>query len=182
MRYDSLCEAQQILCRYTARIVVWNTTDMGDNMENLKLGDIVEYKGEVNEPCVFIGHGSRIYSVIRWSSLYKFISWSLTEDKIVYPVKDSSTEKYKSLKEIGDFLKRVRIDVIDNEEPKYNSYQESLTVLRASSIANTINEAFKYAKCGFSETGFITEVSELLYDMFYDDGVTTYVYTVGNHT
>lgn len=182
MRYDSLCEAQQILCRYTARIVVWNTTDKGESMENLKLGDIVEYKGDNNELCIFIGHGSRIYSVIRWSSLYKFTSWLLTEDKIVYPVKDSSTEKYKSLKEIGDFLKRVRIDVIDDREPKYNSYQDNLTVLSTSSIANMINGAFKYAKCGFSETGFITEVSELLYDMFYDDGVTAHVYTVGNHT
>lgn len=151
-------------------------------MENLKFGDIVEYKGKDNELCIFIHHGSRIYSVIRYSSLYKFISWSLTEDKIVYPVEDSSTEEYKSLKEIGDFLKRVRIDIIDNEEPENNSYQENLTVFHSSSIANMINGAFKYAKRGFSETGFIAEVSELLYDMYYDDGVTTYVYTVRNHT
>lgn len=40
----------------------------------------------------------------------------------------------------------------------------------------------KYDKHGFSEHGFIIEVSELLYDVFYDDGVTIHVYTVGNRT
>lgn len=150
-------------------------------MKNLKLGDIVEYKVE-NEPYILAYCGACFYSLIQLDASGRFVSFSVPIGAKIQPIESSSRCEYKLLKEIGDFLKTVRIDIIDNEESKNNSYQNNLTVLNPSSIANMISEAFKYDKHGFSEHGFIIEVSELLYDMFYDDGVTIHVYTVGNRT
>lgn len=150
-------------------------------MKNLKLGDIVEYKVE-NEPYILAYCGASFYSLIQLDASGRFVSFSVPIGAKIQPIESSSRCEYKLLKEIGDFLKTVRIDVIDNEESKNNSYQNNLTVLNPSRIANMISEAFKYDKHGFSEHGFIIEVSELLYDVFYDDGVTIHVYTVGNRT
>lgn len=150
-------------------------------MKNLKLGDIVEYKVE-NEPYILAYCGDFRYSLIQPDASGRFVSFSVPRGAKIQPIESSSRCEYKLLKEIGDFLKTVRIDIIDNEESKNNSYQNNLTVLSPSSIANMISEAFKYDKHGFSEHGFIIEVSELLYDVFYDGGVTIHVYTVGNRT
>lgn len=150
-------------------------------MKNLKLGDIVEYKVE-NEPYILAYCGACFYSLIQLDASGRFVSFSVPIGAKIQPIESSSRCEYKLLKEIGDFLKTVRIDIIDNEESKNNSYQNNLTVLSPSSIANMISEAFKYDKHGFSEHGFIIEVSELLYDVFYDGGVTIHVYTVGNRT
>lgn len=150
-------------------------------MKNLKLGDIVEYKVE-NEPYILAYCGACFYSLIQLDASGRFVSFSVPIGAKIQPIESSSRCEYKLLKEIGDFLKTVRIDIIDNEGSKNNSYQNNLTVLNPSRIANMISEAFKYDKHGFSEHGFIIEVSELLYDVFYDDDVNIHVYTVGNHT
>lgn len=150
-------------------------------MKNLKLGDIVEYKVE-NEPYILAYCGTCFYSLIQLDASGRFVALSVPIGAKIQPIESSSRCEYKLLKKIGDFLKTVRIDIIDNEESKNNSYQNNLTVLNPSCIANMISEAFKYDKHGFSEHGFIIEVSELLYDVFYDDGVTIHVYTVGNRT
>ena len=148
---------------------------------DFKFGDVVEYKVE-DKPCILAYPGSFRYSLIQPDASGRFVSFSVPIGAKIQPIESSSRCEYKLLKEIGDFLKTVRIDIIDNEESKNNSYQNNLTVLNPSSIPNMISEAFKYDKHGFSEHGFIIEVSELLYDMFYDDGVTIHVYTVGNRT
>ena len=91
MRYDSLCEAQQILCRYTARIVVWNTTDTGDSMENLKRGDIVKrynddkgiYQyGVVADTLIFLGNKCIISLMYRKEAM-NFYTWTDDESSFM---------------------------------------------------------------------------------------------------
>ena len=87
-------------------------------MKNLKLGDIVEYKVE-NEPYILAYRGSHLYSIIQLDVLGRFIAFSVPIGAQIQLIESSSMPvcEYKLLKEIGDFLKRVRFDIIDNEEP-----------------------------------------------------------------
>lgn len=87
-------------------------------MKNLKLGDIVEYKVE-NEPYILAYCGACFYSLIQLDVLGRFIAFSVPIGAQIQLIESSSMPvcEYKLLKEIGDFLKRVRFDIIDNEEP-----------------------------------------------------------------
>lgn len=179
MRYDSLCEAQQILCRYTARIVVWNTTDTGGNMENLKLGDIVEYKVE-NKPYILAHRGSRLYSIIHIGTSNRFVAFSTSIGAHIQSIESSSIPacEYKLLKEIGDFLKRVRFDIIDSKNPSSSIYQNDLTKINASNIACMLNASVSVA-LSFSKQCFLEELYNLL-EVVYIDNVTIHVYMLKN--
>ena len=81
-------------------------------MKNLKLGDIVEYKVE-NEPYILAYRGSHLYSIIQLDVLGRFIAFSVPIGAQIQLIESSSMPvcEYKLLKEIGDFLKRVRFDI-----------------------------------------------------------------------
>lgn len=76
-------------------------------MENLKLGDIVEYKVE-NKPYILAHRGSRLYSIIHIGTSNRFVAFSTSIGAHIQSIESSSIPacEYKLLKEIGDFLKR----------------------------------------------------------------------------
>ena len=86
--------------------------------------------------------------------------------------------EYKLLKEIGDFLKRVRFDIIDNEEPYSSVYQNDLTKIRASNIACMLNASVSVS-LSFSKQRFLEELYNLL-EVVYIDNVTIHVYMLKN--
>lgn len=158
---------------------MWNTTDKGDNMKNLKLGDIVEYKVE-NKLYILAYRGSHLYSIIQLDVLGRFIAFSVPIGAQIQLIESSSMPvcKYKLLKEIGDFLKRVRFDIIDNEEPYSSVYQNDLTKIRASNIACMLNASVSVS-LSFSKQRFLEELYNLL-EVVYIDNVTIHVYMLKN--
>lgn len=161
-------------------------------MKNLKLGDIVEYKVE-NKPYILAHRGSRLYSIIHIGTSNRFVAFSTSIGAHIQSIESSSIPacEYKLLKEIGDFLKRVRIDVINKDDPVYSIYQDDLTSFHVSRIVDMINVSLlrvrlssKSVQLCFNKQEFLDEVFGLLEDMYYDDGddVDIHVYTVGNCT
>lgn len=158
-------------------------------MKNLKLGDIVEYKAE-NEPYILVYCGACFYSLIQLDASGRFVALSTPRVARIQPIESSSIPvyEYKLLKEVGDFLKRVRIDVINKDDPQYSTYQDNLTSFHASRIVCMINASLtdvrlssKSVQLCFNKQKFLDEVLGLLEDMYYDDGddVDIHVYTVG---
>lgn len=145
-------------------------------MKNLKLGDIVEYKVE-NEPYILVYCGACFYSLIQLDASGRFVALSTPRVARIQPIESSSIPvyEYKLLKEVGDFLKRVRDD---------------LTSFRVSRIVDMINVSLlrvrlssKSVQLCFNKQKFLDEVLGLLKDMYYDDDdVDIHVYTVGNCT
>ena len=86
--------------------------------------------------------------------------------------------EYKLLKEIGDFLKRVRFDIIDSENPSSSIYQNDLTKINASNIACMLNASVSVA-LSFSKQCFLEELYNLL-EVVYIDNVTIHVYMLKN--
>lgn len=161
-------------------------------MKNLKLGDIVEYKVE-NEPYILAYCGACFYSLIQLDASGRFVALSTPRVARIQPIESSSIPvyEYKLLKEVGDFLKRVRIDVINKDDPVYSIYQDDLTSFHVSRIVDMINVSLlrvrlspKSVQLCFNKQKFLDEVLGLLEDMYYDDDddVNIHVYTVGNHT
>ena len=148
-------------------------------MKNLKLGDIVEYKVE-NEPYILAYRGSHLYSIIQLDVLGRFIAFSVPIGAQIQLIESSSMPvcEYKLLKEIGDFLKRVRFDIIDNEEPYSSVYQNDLTKIRASNIACMLNASVSVSP-SFSKQRFLEELYNLL-EVVYIDNVTIHVYMLKN--
>lgn len=148
-------------------------------MKNLKLGDIVEYKVE-DKPCILAYPGSFRYSLIQPDASGRFVSFSVPIGAKIQPIESSSIPacEYKLLKEIGDFLKRVRFDIIDSEDPSSSIYQNDLTKINASNIACMLNASVSVA-LSFSKQCFLEELYNLL-EVIYIDNVTIHVYMLKN--